>query len=39
MSGETTDGRSGVGRADEDELLTELESRRTRLEGLLASDD
>jgi hypothetical protein len=38
MSGETTDGRSGVGRAD-DELLSELESRRTQLEGLLAPDD
>lgn len=38
MPGETTDGPTGVGRAD-DELLTELESRRTRLEGLLAPEE
>jgi hypothetical protein len=39
MSGDTTDGRTGVGRADDDELLAELESRRTRLEALLDPAD
>jgi hypothetical protein len=39
MPGEPTDGRTGVGRADDDELLTELESRRRDLEGMLAPDD
>ncbi len=39
MPGETADGPTGVGRADGDELLTELESRRTRLEGLLAPEE
>jgi hypothetical protein len=34
MPGETTDGH-----VDDDALLAELESRRTILEGMLASDD
>jgi hypothetical protein len=38
MPGETADGPTSVGRAD-DELLTELESRRTRLETMLAPDE